>query len=157
MTFAPQVGKAAARYGLTYAGHTQDNIHNPDEFATPEAYEKLLAINSDMRICLDIGYFTAAGFDFVPFIRKHHARISDIHLKDRKRSRSFGGDVTANLLNNFPFGQGDAPIREVLQLLRDEKYDIPCQIEYDYGCRTVSNSETEVARSLAYCRSCLEA
>jgi sugar phosphate isomerase/epimerase len=108
------------------------------------------------RINLDIGYFTAAGFDSVAFITKHHDRISDIHLKDKKRSRSLGGAVTNNALNNFPWGQGDTPIREVLQLLKKNKYDIPVQIEYEYGCRTTADAVTEVGRCYAYVRKCLE-
>ncbi|MEO6185771.1 MAG: hypothetical protein ABIP38_01810 [Steroidobacteraceae bacterium] len=155
LAIAPSLARAAATHGLPWAGHTQDNIHNPELFATPEAYDKLLALGPQMRICLDIGYFTAAGFDSVSYIRQHHSRIAEIHLKDRKRSRSLGGDVTHNLVNNWPWGQGDTPIREVLQLLRDEKWDIPAQIEFDHGCRTTSGAVTEIARCFAYCREAL--
>ncbi|MGC4029796.1 MAG: sugar phosphate isomerase/epimerase [Steroidobacteraceae bacterium] len=155
LNIAPRIAAAADRHKMVWAGHTQDNIHNPDQFATPEAYEKLLALSPYLGICLDVGYFTAAGYDSVAFIQKHHARITDIHLKDRKRSKSLGGDVTNNLLNNWPWGQGDAPLSEVLQLLKKEKWDIPVQIEYDYGCRTTSDAVTEVRRCLDYCRAAL--
>jgi sugar phosphate isomerase/epimerase len=155
--FAPRIAQAAAKYGLTWAGHTQDNIHNPEQLATPEAYERFLGLSDRLRISLDIGYFTAAGFDSVPFIQKHHRRITEIHLKDRKRSRSLGGDVTSNVVNNWPFGQGDTPIREVLQLLKRERWDIPVQLEFIYQCRTTAVAVTELARSYRYCRECLEA
>jgi sugar phosphate isomerase/epimerase len=153
---ASRIARAAEKYKILWGGHTQDNVNDADQFVAPETYEKLLAMSPYFRINLDIGYFTAAGFDSVAFITKHHDRISDIHLKDKKRSRSLGGAVTNNALNNFPWGQGDTPIREVLQLLKKNKYDIPVQIEYEYGCRTTADAVTEVGRCYAYVRKCLE-
>jgi sugar phosphate isomerase/epimerase len=41
---------------------------------------KIFAIN------LDIGHFTAGNNDAVDFLRKHHDRITHIHIKDRKRT-----------------------------------------------------------------------
>lgn len=153
---AARIALAAAKYKILWGGHTQDNVHDPDQFVSPETYEKLLSMSPYFRINLDIGYFTAAGFDAVPFITKYHDRISDIHLKDKKRARLLGGDVTNNALNNFPWGEGDTPIREVLQLLKKNKYSIPVQIEYEYGCRTTADAVSEVGRCYAYARKCLE-
>lgn len=153
---ASRIARAAEKYRMLWGGHTQDNVNDSDQFVTPETYETLLSMSPHFRVNLDVGYFTAAGFDSVAFITKHHDRISDIHLKDKKRARSLGGAVTNNALNNFPWGQGDTPIREVLQLLKKNKYDIPVQIEYEYGCRTTADAVTEVGRCYAYVRNCLE-
>ena len=153
---AQRVGRAAEKYKILWGGHTQDNVNDPDQFVSPDAYERLLSLSPYFRICLDIGYFTAAGHDAVAFITQHHARISDIHLKDKKRAASLGGAVTNNALNNYPWGQGDTPIREVLQLLKKNQYDIPVQIEYEYACRTAADATTEVGRCYAYARQCLE-
>jgi sugar phosphate isomerase/epimerase len=153
---AARIARAADKYKILWGGHTQDNVNDDDQFVTPETYEKLLSMSPYFRVNLDVGYFTAAGFDSVAFITKHHDRISDIHLKDKKRAQSLGGAVTNNALNNFPWGQGDTPIREVLQLLKKNKYGIPVQIEYEYGCRTTADAVTEVGRCYAYARRCLE-
>ena len=153
---AQRIARAAAKYKILWGGHTQDNVHDPDQFVSPDAYDRLLSVSPYFRICLDIGYFTASGYDAVDFITRHHNRITDIHLKDKKRAASLGGDVTNNALNNYPWGRGGTPIREVLQLLKKNRYDIPFQIEYEYGCRTTSDSVTEVGRCYAYTRQCLE-
>ena len=153
---ASRIARAAEKYNILWGGHTQDNVHDPDQFVSPESYERLLALSPKFRICLDIGYFVAAGHDPVGFITTHHDRITNIHLKDKKRATSLGGDVTNNALNNYPWGQGDTPIREVLQLLKKNRYDIPVQIEYEYACRTTADAVTEVARCYAYARQCLE-
>ena len=76
------------------------------------------------------------------FLKKHHRRIVTLHIKDRKRDQ---GALT-------PFGEGDAPIRAVLQLLRQRRWKIPANIEYEYpGADAVA----EVKRCLDYCRSVL--
>jgi sugar phosphate isomerase/epimerase len=156
LTIAKRIAPVAERHRMLWAGHTQDNVNDPEQFVTPEAYEALLALSPYFRINLDLGYFTAAGFDAVPFIEKHHARIIDIHLKDKKRARSLGGAVTNNAVNNWPWGTGDTPIREVVQLLARNRYDIPVNIEYEYGCRTAADSVTELRRCYAYLRDALE-
>jgi hypothetical protein len=51
-----------------------------------------------------------------------------------------------------PFGEGATPIREVLQLLKTKRYDIPANVEYEYkGGDTVA----EVRRCFEYCKRAL--
>ena len=50
--------------------------------------------------------------------------------------------------------RGDTPIGEVLRMVRDERWDIPTNIEYEYaGDDTV----TEVRRCFDFCRNILGA
>src|SRR5947209_8117421 len=109
-------------------GHS--NTNDPNEFSTGESFEKAMAGRSPyINVNLDIGHFTAAGGDPVAFIQKHHARIVTLHIKDRKKDDG----------PNMPFGQGDTPIKEVLQLLEKNKYKIPANIEYEYkGSDTIA-------------------
>ena len=58
----------------------------------------------------------------MPFLKQHHDRITHIHVKDRKLNNG----------PNVPFGQGDTPIKEVLQLIRDNKWNIQATIEFEY-------------------------
>lgn len=135
-----RVAPHAKKHKIKFAVHNHSKIH-PDEFATPEDFEKaitgpgreLIAVN------LDIGHFTAADFDALEFLKKHHARIVTLHIKDRKRGQG----------PNVPFGEGDTPIKPVLSLLREKRWPIPANIEYEYsGQDTVE----EVRKCLEYCR-----
>ncbi|HKB12584.1 MAG TPA: TIM barrel protein, partial [Vicinamibacterales bacterium] len=92
---------------------------------------------------LDIGHFTAANFDAMAYIRQHHGDITNLHLKDRKKNQ---GD-------NVPWGQGDTPIREVLQLLKKEKWPIRAYVEYEY--RGSASPVEEVKKCMAFARQAL--
>ena len=101
------------------AMHNHNNLVDPDQFATPASFQKALDMSEYFKVTLDIGHFTAGNNDAVDFISKHHDRIVNIHVRDRKRNNG----------RNMPFGQGDTPIKEVLQLIRDNRYPIRCYIE----------------------------
>jgi sugar phosphate isomerase/epimerase len=138
----PRIDAAARKHKMRVGLHNHSRVH-PNEWATAADFEKAMASSSEY-ICvnLDIGHFTAANQDSVAFLQKHHGRIVTLHIKDRKRDE--GATV--------PFGEGDAPIKEVLQLLAKNRWPIPANIEYEYkGEDTVA----EVRRCVDYCRKAL--
>jgi sugar phosphate isomerase/epimerase len=118
----PRLVPYAAKYKMTVAMHNHSNVKDPNEFATPESFDKALAQSKHFAINLDIGHFVAAGFDPIDYITKNHKRITNLHLKDRKKDQGA----------NVPWGEGDTPIKDVLHLLKKNKYDIPANIEYEY-------------------------
>ncbi len=122
LTAAKRVAPFADKHKITVAMHGHSNLTNPNEFAKPESFAAALAMSKYFAVNLDVGHFFAAGFDPLDYIQKNHARISNLHLKDRKKDN---GD-------NMPWGEGDTPIKAVLQLLKTKKYDIPANIEYEY-------------------------
>jgi sugar phosphate isomerase/epimerase len=136
---AARVAPFADKHKYRVAMHNHANIKDPNEFATPESFAAALAMSKYFVINLDIGHFTAANYDAVAFIEQHHDKIVSLHLKDRKR------DQGANL----PWGEGDTPIKPVLQLLKAKGYDIPANIEYEYkGADTVA----EVKKCFEYAK-----
>ena len=95
---------------------------------------------------LDIGHFVAGqNTSPVPFITRHHDRITHIHVKDRKKNNGA----------NVPFGQGDTPITEVLQLIRDNKWNIQATIEFEYPVPEGSSRMGELKKCIDYCRAAL--
>ena len=131
----PFAKKAKIRVGM----HNHSRIHE-NEYARPEDFAQAMAGTSEY-ICvnLDIGHFTAANFDAVDYLSKHHERIVTLHIKDRKKDQGA----------NVSFGEGDTPIKAVLQLLKTKKYKIPANIEYEYkGADTIA----EMKKCFAYCK-----
>lgn len=154
---AKRVAYYADKYKIMWGGHGHDDITDPIQFSTPASFEYIMTFSPYIGVNLDIGHFTAAGFDAVSFIKQHHARITNLHLKDRKKSSDFHAVRTNISVNNYPWGQGDTPIKSVLQLLKAEKYPFPADIEYEYECRASGTPVEEIAKCLAYAKNAIEA
>ena len=140
---AKRMAPFADKHKMIVAFHGHSDTKDPDQFATPESFAKALAMSKYYRINLDIGHFTAAGYDAVDYITKNHGSIVLLHLKDRKKNDG----------PNTPWGQGDTPIKQVLQLLKHERYPIPAFIEYEY--KGTGTSVEEVAKCYQYCKDAL--
>jgi len=113
---------------------------------TPAHWEQAFAYSKFNGANVDLGHFVA-GNNISPadFIKKHHARIPHIHLKDRKKNNGA----------NLAFGEGDTPIVEVLRLIRDQRWKIQGTIELEYKVPAGSTRLQEIARSIKYCRDAL--
>jgi sugar phosphate isomerase/epimerase len=146
VTIAKRVAGFADRYKMIWAGHGHDDVCDPEQFARPETFELIMGLSPYIYVNLDIGHYTAAGYDPVPFIRRYNSRITNLHLKDRFRTLGRGRGA------NVRWGDGETPIREVLQLLRREQYAFPANIEYEYQG---TDAVIEVAKCLQYAKDIL--
>lgn len=143
LSMLPRLAPLAEKYKMKVALHGHSSVNDPNEFSSPETFQKALDMSKYFMVNLDIGHFTAANFDPVAYITEHHDRITHLHIKDRKKNNG----------PNEPFGEGDTPIKPVLQLLRDKKYAIPALVEYEY--RGTGTSVEEVKKCLSYMRDAL--
>lgn len=107
----------------------------------PEEFSQAMALSKNFGVNLDVGHFFASGHDPVAYLKEHSSRITNIHVKDRKK----------NMGAEMPFGEGDTPLREVLALVRKEKYDFPVCIEYVGP----SGPAIELSKCLQYCKDVL--
>jgi sugar phosphate isomerase/epimerase len=141
---SPRVDKYAEQYKIYVGYHNHDSM-KPNEFSTPDDWKRALAGRSKYTaINLDIGHFTAAGFDPVSFLEEHHAKILTLHIKDRKKDHG----------PNMPLGEGDTNIKGVLEVLKTKKYPIPAMIEYEYG-KPGMDAVAEVKKCFDYCKAAL--
>ncbi len=146
MTMAKRIAPIADKHKLLVGYHGHDATNDPNQTATLESYETLMAYGKYNGVNLDIGHFTAAGYDAVPFIRKYHAKITNLHVKDRKKNH--GPNVAV-------WGTGDTPIRQVLQLMKAERYPFPANLELEYPIPEGSDIIAEAKKCFAYVKSCL--
>jgi sugar phosphate isomerase/epimerase len=151
VTFAKRVAPFAEKYKTIWSGHGHADIFDPEQFAKPETFEMLIGMNKYMGINLDIGHFWAAGYDPVVFIEKHHDKITNLHIKDRTKPDK------CMVSQNLPFGQGDTPIKEVLLLMKKNKYKFPANIEFEYQTPEGSDAVAEVGKCLQFCKGILSA
>jgi len=143
VTMSKRIAPVAEKHQMLMGYHGHDQTSDPNEFATLETYATAFSYGKYNGVNLDIGHFTASNYDAVAFIKEHHARITNLHLKDRKKDHG----------PNTPWGQGDTPLKEVLTLMKTEKYPFPGNIEYEY--RGESDVVTEIGKCLQYCRDAL--
>ncbi|HLG55515.1 MAG TPA: TIM barrel protein [Vicinamibacterales bacterium] len=131
---AKRIAPFAEKHRMVVAMHNHSRTEDPNEFARPESFEAARTLSRYFKVNLDIGHFTAANYDPVSYLKEHHDTVTNLHIKDRKKNQ---GD-------NVPWGAGDTPIREVLQLLKREKWPIRAYIEYEH--RGTAGAVDEVKR-----------
>ncbi len=133
---APFPGKHGMFAGL----HNHDNLSDPDAYSTAETFDKGLAMSPDFKANLDVRHFTAANGDCLAFMEKHHERMSSIHLGDRRKNNG----------RSTPFGQGDAPIIEILRMIKENQWPIVALLEFEHG--TLRSGVEEVQICFDYCK-----
>jgi sugar phosphate isomerase/epimerase len=135
----PRIAKAADRH-KTWVG-----LHN-HLTETPAIFEQAFACGRYVGANVDIGHYVAGNrASPLPFIEKYHERITHLHVKDK----TFDNRLTE-------FGEGDTPIKQILQALRDHKWaHIPAIIEYEIPLPANADRDAELRRAIAYCRGCL--
>ena len=143
MDVAKRLVPLADAHKIVVGLHGHSNVTDPNEFATPESFAAAMKMSKYLKVNLDVGHFVSADYDPVAYMREHHADITNLHLKDRKKNQ---GD-------NTPWGQGDTPIKEVLQLLKKERWPIPVDIEYEY--RGTGTSPEEVKKCYEFAKQAL--
>ncbi|GJM29458.1 MAG: hypothetical protein DHS20C17_20930 [Cyclobacteriaceae bacterium] len=123
---------------IGYHNHAKVDFNSWDQAVVKSKYN---AIN------LDVGHYVAGTNESpIPLIEKYHDRILNLHLKDRKMNN---GD-------NMPWGQGDTPLKEILQLLRDKKYRFMATIELEYPIPENSDAVQEVRKCIDFCQQAVD-
>jgi hypothetical protein len=141
-----RVGRFANKHELVVGFHGHSNAKNPETFGRAGAWEQAFFYSKYHWANVDLGHFTA-GNNHPPtdFIREYHDRITNLHLKDRKIDNG----------PNLPWGQGDTPIKETLQLMKREKYSFPAMIELEYRIPAGSSVMDELVKCVQYCKDAL--
>jgi len=131
----------AEKHKIWVAFHNHTN-----NVPTIESIDPLMQIGDYIGFNFDIGHYVAGtkGKSPIPVIEKYHDKIISLHLKDRNAEGA-----------NLPWGQGQTPIKEVLQLLKKEKWPIYADIELEYKVPEGSTAVAEVAKCVQFCKEAL--
>jgi sugar phosphate isomerase/epimerase len=137
LALSKRIGDSAAKHQVNVGYH----LHTT---ASITAWDDVIAQSPRNGLQLDIGHYVAGtGLSPVPLIEKHHSHIFSMHLKDRKKVCHDGSE-------NMPWGQGDTPIKDVLQCLKKNKWAIPVGIEFEYLVPAGSTWDAEIAKCVQY-------
>ena len=114
------------------------------------AFDQAFALSKGNKANVDFGHYVAAGNvggSPMQFLEKFHDRIASFHLKDRT--------TPEHCALNLPWGTGETPIKEILQLVKKNKWTIPASVELEYDIPDGSDAVREVRKCVDYCRRAL--
>ena len=126
-----------------YHTHTQGGM---------TAFDQAFAISKGNMANVDFGHWVAGGNvggTPMQFLEKYHDRIVSFHLKDRT--------TPEHCALNLPWGTGETPIEDILQLVKKNKWKIPSTVELEYNIPDGSDAVKEVRKCVEYCRNALTA
>ena len=115
-------------------------------------FDRAFALSKGNMANVDFGHWTAAGNvggTPMDFLNKFHDRISSFHLKDRT--------MPEHCALNLPWGTGETPVKEILQLVKKNKWKMPASVEKEYAVPDGSDPVQEVRKCVEYCRAALNA
>jgi sugar phosphate isomerase/epimerase len=145
-----RVADYAAKRKLRIAFHTHGQ-------GGSSGFDKVLAASKYTALNFDVGhYYGVNGQSPLPLVEKYHDRIASLHLKDRKGPSSAAGNSGPRGGGpNMPWGQGETPLKEILQSMKKRKYKFPASIEYEYDTPEGSDVLAEMKKCVEYCRKAL--
>jgi sugar phosphate isomerase/epimerase len=138
---AKRLAPFAEKHKIWIAFHNHTN-----NYPVMDKTDPILEIGQYIGFNFDVGHYFAGskGLSPIPVMEKYHDRIVNLHLKDRTAE---GG--------NLPWGEGKTPLKEVLQLMKKEKWTFPADIEVEYKIPQGSSAVAEVAKCVQYCKEAL--
>jgi len=138
---AKKLAPFAAKHKVWVAFHNHTR-----NYPVMEKNDPILEYGEYIGFNFDIGHYVAGtkGKSPIPVIEKYHKRMVSLHLKDRTAK---GGNVE--------WGKGDTPLKEVLQLMRKEKWTFPGDVELEYRIPKGSNAVAEVGKCVQFCKEAL--
>jgi sugar phosphate isomerase/epimerase len=141
----PYVNNKVKEYDMKFAIH----LHGPDIDKFPDAddvWENVKDLDPRMGMCLDIGHDRRNGKDPVKDLKKYHARVFDIHLKDVTAASKQGYSVEV--------GRGILDIPGFVKMLREIEYSGVVSLEHE---RNMDDPFMGISESIGYFRGVIAA
>ncbi len=139
---AKNLGALADKNGIAIGFHNHTQL-KPTTYSEGSYFSQGKYIMAN----LDIGHYAAGnGISALSLVNElgQQGRLLSLHVKDR----TFDGKTV-------PFGEGDAQIAEILQLIKKQKWNVFCDIELEYRIPEGSDAIKEVRKCVEYCKNAL--
>jgi sugar phosphate isomerase/epimerase len=141
----PLLEKLVREYDLRCAIHN----HGPEDKSWPSVngvMQALAGVDPRIGLCLDVGHCFRSGEDPVEMIRRHRARLYDVHLKDTVAAVGDLKDTPVEM------GRGTLDLRAILSALREVGFGGGAWLEYE---KDPNDPVTGLAESTGYIRGLL--
>ena len=140
-----RLGKFAEKHDMYAIFHNHGQPGQPGF-----SFDEFLAHSPKNRLNFDAGhYFGATGEHPNKIIERLHDRIFSIHLKDKTGKNAEPANT------NMPWGEGETPIADMLNLIKEKKWPIHFDIELEYPVPENSDAQKEVIKCVQYCKNIL--
>jgi sugar phosphate isomerase/epimerase len=142
---ARKLGPLARKHGMQVVLHQHLQPGQPGW-----TFEEFLDMSPDNMLNFDAGhYFGATGLHPNGIIEKLHNRIASVHIKDKTGPKGNPPNT------NMEWGKGETPLKDILLLIRKNKWPINMDIELEYPVPEGSDAVKEVKKCVDFCRSVL--
>ena len=134
----PYVNEKVKEYDFHYAIH----LHGPDIKEYPDAtdaWNHTKDLDPRMGMCLDVGHDLRNGCDPAEDLKKYHARVFDMHIKDVTDSSKAGV--------NIEIGRGKIDFPALVKMMREVNYTGMCSLEHE---KDMKDPFLGIAESIGY-------
>ena len=146
LSHTKRLGQIANKHRIMIGYHGHDQVTEVERFGRPGAFEQAFFYSPYNGANVDIGHWTAGNNTSAePFIREYAHRITNLHLKDRKKDHG----------PNVAWGEGDTPLVPILRMMRDMKYTFQATIELEHPVPAGSDVLKEIAKCVEFARRAL--
>jgi len=128
----------SAKYKMRVGFHPSGNLQNPNSIGTGDSWRKVIAFAPNFGVCPDLSGRANWGADPLAFLREMKDRLTTLHTHDQA-----------------PFGQGQAPVKEILLMVKQEKFTFVPIIERIYRLTPEMDNVAELKKLVGYCRDVL--
>lgn len=135
---APRLIAPSAKYQMRVGFHPSGNLQNPNAIGTADSWRKVIALAPNFGVNPDLGGRANWGPDTLAFLREMKDRLTTLHTHDQA-----------------PFGEGQAPVKEILLMIKNEKMTFVPIVERIYRLTPEMDNVAELRKLVGYCRSVL--
>ncbi len=140
LTGAERLIAPSAKYKMRVGFHPSGNLQLPGAIGTADSWRKVIALAPNFGVNPDLGGRANWGPDPIAFLREMKDRLTTLHTHDQ-----------------VPLGQGQAPIKEILLMVKQEKFTFVPIIERIYRLTPEMDNVAELRKSVEYCKTVLSA